>query len=189
MPKSEAFTARFSASKLILSATSGCKYDDIAASLSCIANRRSSHRRREQTISSADAANPQAPSRGPFRFQETSYGSKGNASTDRLNESAVAALKLLAHRDSHGMLMADRPVWNAWRPHRTLDLHILHIECAPETGAEIGRGYACECLQQYDDAARRKGRGCAATRSRAQLMPYGRHCGSGFRRLRGTLIT
>jgi hypothetical protein len=23
----------------------------------------------------------------------------------------------------------------------------------------------------------------------AQLMPYGRHCGSGFRRLRGTLIT
>jgi hypothetical protein len=35
------------------------------------------------------------------------------------------------------MLMADRPVWNAWRPH-------LHIGCAPETGAEIGRGYACD---------------------------------------------
>ena len=31
-----------------------------------------------------------------------------------LNEAAVAALKLLAHRDSHGILMADRPVWNAW---------------------------------------------------------------------------
>src|ERR1700730_946464 len=189
MPKSEALRRDFS----ILSFTN-CYFrlqcDDIAASLSCIANRRSppivvaSRRFRAPTLQTH-----RPPSRGPFRFQETSYGPKGNASTDRLNEAAVAALKLLSHRDSHGMLMADRPVWNAWRPHRTLDLHILHIECAPETGAEIGRGYACECLQQYDDAARRKGRGCAATRSRAQLMPYGRHCGSGFRRLRGTLIT
>jgi hypothetical protein len=34
-------------------------------------------------------------------------------SPDRLNEAAVAALKLLANRDCHGMLMADRPVWNA----------------------------------------------------------------------------
>jgi hypothetical protein len=40
--------------------------------------------RREQTISSADAANPQGPPRrGPFRFQETSYGPQGNASAYR----------------------------------------------------------------------------------------------------------
>jgi hypothetical protein len=46
-----------------------------------------------------------------------------------------------------------------------------------------------ECLQQHDDDdARRRGRGCAATRSGAQLMPYSCHCGSGLRRLRGTLI-
>ena len=60
----------------------------------------------------------------------------------------------------------------------------------PEIGGPKSEGaYACECLQQHDAAARRRGRGCATTRFRAQLMPYGRHCGSGLRRLRGTLIT
>ena len=59
----------------------------------------------------------------------------------------------------------------------------------PEIGGpKSGGAYACECLQQHDAAARRRGRGCATTRFRAQLMPYGRHCGSGLRRLRGTLI-
>src|SRR5262249_42267781 len=70
------------------------------------------------------------------------------------------------------------------RPLHAMEANFFCLGSAPplDRGPKSGGAYACECLQQHDAAARRKGRGCAATRSGAQLMPYGRHCGSGLRR-------